>query len=91
MRTKAILSIIMLALTACMNGAMPMQAPSPQPATYIEPSLRSTEAEMVSIIVTANDSQVAAEAVERLGGQVSSDLWLIDAVVASLPPTNYQH
>jgi outer membrane protein assembly factor BamB len=57
----------------------------PHEATYVEPSLRSHEAETLSVIVTAADSQTAAEAVERLGGQVSSDLWLIDAVGASLP------
>jgi outer membrane protein assembly factor BamB len=52
---------------------------------YLEPGLQTSAAVTVSVIVTADDSRQAAQAVERLGGTVSSDLWLIDAVAATLP------
>jgi outer membrane protein assembly factor BamB len=47
--------------------------------------LWSSEAETLSLIVTAGDSQTAMDIVEQLGGRVTSDLWLIDAVAATLP------
>ena len=52
---------------------------------YIEPDLLAAQTETVPIIVTAADSRLASAAVERAGGQVNSDLWLIDAVSTSLP------
>ena len=61
-------------------------APPPIPHTaYIEPALLLQDAEALSVIVTADDSEAAARAVERVGGQVTSDLWLIDAVAAKIP------
>jgi len=56
-----------------------------QKPAYVEPLLFSSETEQLSIIVTAADSLSAARAVERIGGQVTSDLWLIDAVAALIP------
>ena len=41
--------------------------------------------DQVAVIVTASDSQAAARAVERFGGTVTTDLWLINAVAANLP------
>ncbi|NJN93268.1 MAG: S8 family peptidase [Anaerolineales bacterium] len=55
------------------------------PLAYVEPGLRTRQSETLSVIVTAADSQLAAQTVERLGGQVNSDLWLIDAVAATIP------
>jgi hypothetical protein len=44
------------------------------------------QSEPVSVIITAEESSLyAAQAVARAGGQVSSDLWLINAVAATLP------
>ncbi|MCP4997103.1 MAG: S8 family peptidase, partial [Gammaproteobacteria bacterium] len=53
--------------------------------SYIEPELRSIETETVSVIVTAKDDwEAAARAVERVGGQVTSELWIIEAVAADI-------
>ena len=52
---------------------------------YVESSLLSAEEKTLSVIVTAKDSQTAARAVERAGGSVTSDLWLINAVSANVP------
>ena len=40
--------------------------------------------------MTAGDSAAAARAVQHAGGQVSSDLWLIDAVAATIPAGRLQ-
>ena len=52
---------------------------------YVEADLFLQEAETLSVIVTAADSAAAAQAVESVGGQVTSDLWRIDAVAANIP------
>ncbi|MFL7794014.1 MAG: S8 family serine peptidase, partial [Anaerolineae bacterium] len=39
----------------------------------------------MSVIVTAGGSAAATRAVEHVGGRVTSDLWLIDAVAAAIP------
>jgi outer membrane protein assembly factor BamB len=59
--------------------------PAQQTHAYIDAALTSSGAGLVSAIVTAKDSHSAAQAVESVGGQVTSDLWLINAVAASVP------
>jgi hypothetical protein len=84
MTSKLIIIFFLLFLTTLLNGAaVSLLAPG---QVYVEPDLAAVEADTVSVIVTANDSlATAATAVERLGGQVISDLWLIEAVAATLP------
>ncbi|MEZ4706100.1 MAG: PQQ-binding-like beta-propeller repeat protein [Caldilineaceae bacterium] len=50
----------------------------------MDPALAVLAGSEVSVIVTAQDSQVAATAVTRLGGEVTSELWLIHAVAAQI-------
>lgn len=59
-------------------------APTTPPA-YVEPGLWTHQSENLAVIVTAGNSKAADQAVEQAGGQVSSDLWIIDAVAATLP------
>ena len=54
-------------------------------SVYIEPTLAASQQTLLSVIVTAQDAQLAEDAVERLGGQITSRLWLIDSVGAELP------
>ena len=69
-----------------LNDSTPSSALSARHGTaYLEPALQSAKTERLSVIVTAEKTRVAAQAVEQLGGQVSSELWLIDAVAAILP------
>jgi hypothetical protein len=75
----------LLMLTLLLGGAAMLPALAPPETTYVEPALLTTETAILSVIVTAADSETAAQAVERLGGHVSSNLWLIDAVGATLP------
>jgi outer membrane protein assembly factor BamB len=83
---KQIVLVVFLLLSALLGGAAVLPASTPpQKATYVEPNLWSSQAETLSLIVTASDSHTAADLVEQLGGQVSSELWLIDAVAARLP------
>ena len=80
--TFHILSLLLIA-TACLgqpaSSSVPILSP---PATD---SQLAQASETISVIVTAkNGPATAAGAVERLGGEVSSELWLIDAVAATL-------
>jgi serine protease AprX len=81
-------SPIVVALVAGLSlagSASTPQATIGIPGTaYIDPSLLSAAGRAVSVIVTATDSTAAAHAVTRAGGQVTSDLWLIDGVAAQV-------
>ncbi len=52
---------------------------------YIEPGLTAMPDATLSVIVSALDMANAARAVRQAGGQVTSQLWLIDAVAARIP------
>ncbi len=57
-----------------------------QPASiYIDPELLALQTGQVSIILTADSVQTAARAVQRAGGRVTSELWLINAAAAIVP------
>ncbi|MDH3675652.1 MAG: S8 family serine peptidase, partial [Anaerolineae bacterium] len=86
MKVQAKVLVTCVALLVLLGGVLLNLHPATAAeAVYIEPGLVSNPAERLSVIVTAGDSQAAAEAVERVGGQVVSDLWLIEAVSARLP------
>jgi hypothetical protein len=85
MKIKARIFVACLSLLVLVGGVVLSQPATAAEAVYIESGLVSNPAESLSVIVTAADSQAAAEAVERVGGQVVSDLWLIEAVSARLP------
>ncbi|MGD2156754.1 MAG: PQQ-binding-like beta-propeller repeat protein, partial [Anaerolineales bacterium] len=55
------------------------------PPVYIEPGLTAGGSAITSVIVTGSSSNYASRAVEQHGGQITSDLWLIDAVAADVP------
>ena len=78
--------VITALLIIILFSVVPVSHPIANPhQTYVEPQLQSAQADALAVIVTGDSSQTAARAVERLGGQVTSDLWLIDAVAATLP------
>src|SRR5689334_11035308 len=52
---------------------------------YVEPALLNSATTSVSVVVAAATSQAAATAVAAHAGQVTSDLWIINSVVATLP------
>jgi hypothetical protein len=86
MKAKLNLAIVLITIAPLLGGPASLLTPVPMPeAAYVELALFSQEAEALSVIVTAGGSQEAARAVERVGGQVTSDLWLIDAVAATIP------
>ena len=53
--------------------------------TYLDPRFAQVRSSTVSAIVTGDR---AADAVQRVGGTVTSDLWVIDAVSATIPTTS---
>ncbi|MCB0154165.1 MAG: S8 family serine peptidase, partial [Anaerolineae bacterium] len=92
MTRKSFQPISLLALAFILGGILvspTWQTPTKQ-TTYVEPTLWSAEAETLAVIVTAADADSAAEAVEALGGQVDSKLWLIDAVAATVPASQLE-
>ena len=78
----ASLIIACLISTGAPNLAL---APTEAALAYVEPGLYTAETETLSLIVTGQDPTAAARAVERVGGHISSELWLIDAVAATVP------
>jgi hypothetical protein len=61
MNVKRYFAISLLTIILLISGAAPPQAPAPTPGTvYVEPALYSLEAETLSVIMTASDSQAAA-------------------------------
>jgi outer membrane protein assembly factor BamB len=82
---KKIIVILLLFIASVQLAGAAIQPP--ENLAYVEPQLNTAAGDSLSLIVTASESQQAARAVELLGGQVSSDLWLIDGVAATLPAT----
>ncbi|HMQ51887.1 MAG TPA: S8 family serine peptidase, partial [Anaerolineae bacterium] len=86
MPLKHSLLVVLLSLSVGLyHASSTFPSPLPGPEVYVEPNLWSATTETLPVIVTAGDSPTAAAAVEQVGGQVTSDLWLIDAVAATLP------
>ena len=83
------LGMVLITVFSLIPGAAAPTAPIRE-AAYVEPDLVSREGEALSVIVTAEDSQAAARAVEQVGGLVTSDLWLIDAIAAIIPTRQLQ-
>ena len=72
---------------------LPPAAPSGgslAPRAYVEPKLLTTDSASLDVIVTGTDSRLAADAVEAAGGTVTSTLWLINAVAATVPTDNLE-
>jgi outer membrane protein assembly factor BamB len=79
---KVILLVVLLLLGGFLFH---LSSPGPdQHSSYLHPALLQTDSKAIPVIVMAGDSTVAARAVKDVGGTVSSDLWLIDAVAATL-------
>lgn len=83
MRKITLLVIILIILAG--NAIVPQTRRGSQGQAYVDSSLQSEAAGLVSVIVTAATSSQAVQAVRELGGVIRSELWLIDAVSASLP------
>ena len=91
MHNKLNLILIITLMAGGLGGA-----PASEPAratnvsAYVEPGLNlpgssTLPGRSLAVIVTAEDVEGAARAVANAGGQVSSELWLIDAVGATVP------
>ena len=79
--------LLILSLLLSSIALTSSQAPAHQKqSVYIEPGLSASTAGTLSVIVTARDSQAAAHAVAQAGGTVTSDLWLVHAVAATIAP-----
>ena len=86
-KSRFFTGLILITITALLAGPVPQTAVPSHSAAYVEPGLLASAGDALSVIVTAEDSTAAVRAVARAGGQVTSDLWLIDGVAATLPVT----
>jgi hypothetical protein len=75
----------LLTLAALAMLAVPVRPAPTGPPAYLDPALSSASAASLSVIVSASDSAAAASAARSVDGAVTSELWLIDAVVATVP------
>lgn len=82
MKTFRLTFLLVLALAWTF---VPAQPASTMNAAFVDASLFASTQESLAVIVTGESSLQAAAVVENLGGQITSDLWLIDAVGAVLP------
>jgi hypothetical protein len=81
---------LLVAITLGALGAMPVPVQT-HSQVYIEPGLLGAQESDLSVIVTADDWRAAARAVKQVDGQVTSELWLIDAVGALVPGNRLEH
>ena len=86
---KSLLTLTALALLIGLSGPAPSHSAA-QTTTYVEPALRAAARDTLAVIVTAGSSTVAAQAVANVGGEVTSDLWLINAVAARVPASRLE-
>lgn len=78
------LRLALLALAALAMLAVPAPPATRAAQAYLDPALAGSSA-AASVIVSAPDTAAAARAVRSAGGVVTSELWLIDAVAATVP------
>ncbi|MEI7644180.1 MAG: S8 family peptidase [Chloroflexales bacterium] len=71
-----------LSLFAALVLLTPVSPTTPNTAAYVDPALTRQAAGLVSVIVSGSN---AAQAVTSVGGAVTDDLWLIEAVAAQVP------
>ncbi|MCB0113369.1 MAG: S8 family serine peptidase, partial [Caldilineaceae bacterium] len=75
---------VLLLFSLLLNGCVPPQVtPNTAPSAYVDPAL-ATRTGNLSVVVTGQSAECAAEAVRAAGGSVTSELWLINAVGATI-------
>ena len=86
-RTQILIQLIViltLVLSGCAAPASAVQSTQTPSAAYVEAALLASDAERLSVIVTASTSQAAKTAVQQVAGEITSDLWLVQAVAATI-------
>ena len=81
---------IIVFLLVTLGGYLAFFTPSSTLSTqtaYVDEALLGSANEKVSVIVTAVSTDTAVAAIQSVGGQVTSDLWLIDAAGAVIEPS----
>jgi subtilisin family serine protease len=84
LKLSSLLAIVTLTIILGGTLLLPAATPPAQPA-YVEPALWAANHAAVPVIVTAWPGYNPAGLIQLVGGQVTSNLWLIDAVAATLP------
>src|SRR5687767_5012443 len=88
-RARSSFVLLFLCLFAgCATYTAQTVAETPHVA-YLDPAIQGTSG-AVNVIVTGRDSRAAALVVESAGGEVTSDLWIINAVAATIPSDSIQ-
>ena len=91
MRTIKSLTLLVLIFILISSGVLaPLGRYQATQSAYVEPGLDSQAGGSLPVIISAHDSSTAARAVASIGGEVTSDLWLINAVAAVIPAGQLQ-
>ncbi len=85
LRKCIVVVVILLVAFANVPSSVSAQPLAQEGRAYLDPTLAAISEEDVSVIVTGRGRDTAKQAVASAGGQVTSDLWLIDAVGATIP------
>ncbi|KAA3664923.1 MAG: hypothetical protein DWQ04_03225 [Chloroflexi bacterium] len=80
----SLLGIILLVMAMSSFNATQTNSDS----VYVEPTLLANTTGEVSVIVSAVDVETAVSAITNAGGNVTSELWLIDSAGATIPAAN---
>ena len=91
-RTVLHVLLLMVTLTGCAGVTLPADArpgsttpAQAQPHAFVESGLEGSAVEYLSVIVTGENMDIAAAAVKAVGGTITSELWIINAVSATIP------
>jgi hypothetical protein len=82
---KKFTPLIILTLIALILGIVGQPFAAEPHQAYVEPGLPAFGVDQMDLIVTGANVDMAAQAVGAIGGEVTTSLWLIDAVAATIP------
>jgi hypothetical protein len=85
MSVKLSLLFVLVIIAGVFFAAVPNPLDPAQDMVYIDGALYLQETETLSVIVTAVNPVAAVRAVEAVGGQVTSDPGLDNAITANIP------
>ena len=85
MSVKLSLLFVLFIITGVFVAAVPSPLNPTQDIVYIDGDLYLQETETLSVVVTAVNPAAAVRAVEDVGGQVTSDPELDNAIIATIP------
>jgi subtilisin family serine protease len=85
MQRRIVSFLLVLISLVSFTTVAPLPLSAAAPGVYVDPALSSAGSGSRPVIVQATSPASAAAAVRAVGGTITSELWLIDAVAARVP------